>query len=95
VGRDAILSAKNDGLARRLVGFVVNDKAVPRQGYALQVEGRRVGSVTSGTFSPTLQKGIGMGYVETRYTKPGTPFSLRVRDREFDATVVSFPFVQR
>ena len=95
VGRDAILSAKKAGVARRLVGFVLEDKAVPRQHYALQDDGGSVGTVRSGTFSPTLQKGIGMGYVETRYTKPGTPLSLQVRDREFDATVVPLPFIKR
>jgi len=95
VGRDALLAAKKGGMKRRLVGFTLQEKAVPRQHYGLHSAGRRIGTVTSGTFSPVLQKGIGMGYVESRYAKSGTEISLGVRDREFRATVVSLPFVKR
>ncbi len=95
IGRDAIIAAKKGDLKRRLVGFMLREKAVPRQHYSLHADGRQIGTVTSGTFSPTLENGIGMGYVESRYAKPGTEISVGVRGREFRATVVSLPFVKR
>jgi len=95
IGRDALIAAKKGDLKRRLVGFMLREKAVPRQHYSLHADGRRVGTVTSGTFSPTLENGIGMGYVESGYAKPGTEISVGVRGREFRATVVSLPFVKR
>ncbi|MEO5930729.1 MAG: glycine cleavage T C-terminal barrel domain-containing protein, partial [Candidatus Kapaibacterium sp.] len=58
-------------------------------------EGREIGEVTSGTSSPTLGKGIGMGYVESAYAKPGTAISIIIRDKEVPATVVKPPFVKK
>jgi aminomethyltransferase len=95
LGRGALLAAKKGAMKRRLVGFTVQEKAVPRQHYELHSDGLRIGTVTSGTFSPTLGKGIGMGYVDSRYAKPGTEIALDVRNRKFRATVVSLPFVER
>ncbi|MFN0158257.1 MAG: glycine cleavage system aminomethyltransferase GcvT [Bacteroidota bacterium] len=94
-GRDAILRLKQQGLTRRLVGFVLNDKAFPRQGYPLQVNGAYTGTVTSGTFSPILDKGIGMGYVTTQHAKPGTTVNVIIRNKEFPSTVVPLPFIKK
>ena len=95
VGKEAILAAKRAGLRRRLVGFTVDDKAFPRQGYQLQAGGRTVGAVTSGTFSPTLDRGIGMGYVELPYAKAGSAIEVLVRNRPVPAKVTGLPFVSR
>lgn len=94
-GREAILAAKRAGLKRKLVGFTVEGAAFPRQGYPLAAGGRTIGSVTSGSFSPTLERGIGMGYVETAYAKPGSSIEVMIRNRPVPATVVALPFVAR
>lgn len=95
IGREEIVAAKSHGLKRKLVGFVLNDKAFPRQGYPLHANGSAIGSVTSGTFSPTLDKGIGMGYVGVQYAKAGASIDVVIRNRELPAAVVGLPFVKK
>ncbi len=95
LGRDALVRVKQEGVKRKLVGFTIDDRAFPRQGYAIRSNGGMIGSVTSGTFSPVLNKGIGMGYVETGHAKPGTPVSVVIRDRGYGATIVPLPFVKK
>lgn len=96
IGRDALAQAKTKGLARSLVGFELTDaKAIPRHGYGIMSEGRRVGAVTSGTMSPTLEKGIGMGYVEPSLKAPGTTVGIDIRGRQADARIVKLPFIQQ
>ena len=95
VGRDSLVRAKQEGLRRRLVGFSVAEKAFPRHGYTIQRNGRMIGKVTSGTFSPSLDRGIGMGYVEVAQAKAGTGLQIAIRDRMIDATVGQMPFLKR
>ncbi|HWP81472.1 MAG TPA: glycine cleavage system aminomethyltransferase GcvT [Bacteroidota bacterium] len=95
VGRSALLAAKNGGLKRRLVGFTLSDKILARHGFPILASGSRVGEVTSGTFSPTLQKGIGMGYVSVEHAKPGSIVEIEVRGKRVEATVVQMPFVPK
>ena len=94
-GRSAIKGVKEHGLKRKLVGFTLDDKAFPRQGYALQSNGAAIGTVTSGTFSPTLERGIGMGYVESGYASPGTGLGVLIRGKEQRAAVVPLPFIKK
>ncbi len=94
-GREAMLRAKQEGFKRKLVGFVLKDKAFPRQGYDLRVNGSRVGQVTSGTFSPTLDKGIGMGYVDIAYAKTGEGIGIAIRNNTVPATIAGLPFVKK
>ncbi len=94
-GRDVLVSAKRDGLKRRLVGFTLTEKAFPRHGYPISADGREVGVVTSGTYSPTLEKGIGMGYVPVALAKPGTSIQIMIRNKPIPATVVTIPFLER
>jgi aminomethyltransferase len=94
-GRAVILRAKEAGLKRKLVGFTLNDKAFPRQGYALEAGGHQTGIVTSGTFSPILDKGIGMGYVAMEHSKPGTAIAVIIRNKPVPATVVMLPFIKK
>ena len=93
-GREAIVKAKQEGLRRKLVGFTMEDKAFPRHGYPIQVAGAPVGTVTSGTFSPILEKGIGMGYVGLAHAKPGARIDILIRNRPIPATVTALPFVK-
>lgn len=85
---------KAEGVTRKLVGFKMIDRGVPRHGYTLAtLEGDEIGAVTSGTMSPCLKQGVGMGYVRTAYAKAGTQIAVAVRDRLLKAEVVKLPFV--
>lgn len=95
VGRHALAQQKEHGPLRRLVAFVLEERGVPRQGYPL-VElagGRKVGEVTSGTLSPTLQQGIGMGYVPAAMSSPDTPIGVELRGRVLRARTIKGSFV--
>lgn len=84
---------KKEGVSRKLCAFELVDKGIPRHGYAIvDAEGLEIGHVTSGTMSPVLKKGIGMGYVQTAYAKPGTEIYIQVRNRNLKAQVVKAPF---
>lgn len=88
-------SQKEAGLQNKLVGFEMIDRGIPRGHYELcDAEGNKLGDVTSGTQSPTLQKGIGLGYVPSAYSKPETEIFVKVRDRLLKAKVVKLPFVK-
>jgi len=92
IGREALLRIKEAGSARRLVGFQMDDRSVPRHGYPLALEGRTLGTVTSGTFSPTLGKGIGLGYLPAAHCGEGNPIEVIIRERPHPATLVKTPF---
>ena len=84
---------KAEGVSRKLVGFEMIDRGIPRHGYnLLNVEGEVIGSVTSGTMSPTRKIGIGMGYVKPEYSKAGTEIYLDNRGRKLKAVVARPPF---
>ncbi|MCF0052929.1 glycine cleavage system aminomethyltransferase GcvT [Dyadobacter sp. LJ53] len=86
---------KEAGLEKKLVGFEMIDRGIPRGHYELcDAAGAKLGEVTSGTQSPTLQKGIGMGYVPTSFAKPETEIFVKVRDKLLKAKVVKLPFVK-
>jgi len=91
-GRAALLRAKDAGPARRLVGFELKERGFPRHGYEIAHEGRVVGVVTSGVHSPSLDRGIGMGWVEAALAKPGTAIDIVVRGKAVPAEVVRPPF---
>jgi aminomethyltransferase len=93
IGRDAIRKVKEEKPRRRLVAFTMKERAIPRPGYTIYAGEAPVGSVTSGTLSPTLNTGIGTGYVKRPYTKSGTELSLDVRGKRMRAVVIKPPFV--
>ncbi len=96
VNADALKQQKEQGLQRKLVGFSMIDRGIPRGHYALcTADGTVVGEVTSGTQSPTLGKGIGMGYVPTSLSKPGTEIFVSVREKLLKAEVVKLPFITK
>lgn len=86
---------KADGVKRKLVGFVFSEKAVPRHGYNIVINGSVSGVVTSGTFSPSLEKGIAMGYVPINNSAVGAKIQVDVRGKLMDATIVPLPFLKR
>ncbi len=90
---DIFKQQKEDGLKRKLVGFTLDDRRVPRNGYTIENEaGDAIGEVTSGTQSPSLDQPIGMGYVEMAYSKSGTPIWICRGKKRFDAIVTRPPF---
>ncbi len=87
---------KAAGVTKKLVGFEMVDKAIPRSHYEIvNAEGEQIGEVTSGTMSPTLGKGIGMGYVKNEFSKPGSEVFVRVRNKDMKAQIVKLPFVKK
>ena len=84
---------KKEGVARKLCAFELQEKGIPRHGYPIvDVEGNEIGVVTSGTMSPVLKKGIGMGYVRTDCSKVGSEIYIQVRNKKLKAVVVKAPF---
>ncbi len=95
VGRDALLRQQTAGIERRLVSFELLEKAVPRHGCSIlgpDTNANPVGLVTSGNFSPLLQKGIGLGYVPLALAEPGTNLHIDIRGKRSAAVVVKAPF---
>jgi aminomethyltransferase len=85
---------KSEGVSKKLVGFEMIDKGIPRHDYIIvDNAGNEIGKVTSGTQSPTLKKGIGMGYVKTEFSNPGTDIFIKIRDNNIKAIVKKTPFV--
>jgi len=103
VGREAILKAKQN-VTRRLVGFRMDESAIPRHGYGIlnpgdqgggEMQGGKIGGVTSGTFSPSLAVGIGMGYVQNSRAVENSEISVDIRGKKARAHVVKLPFVAK
>ncbi len=92
IGREALQRQKEEGIRRRLVGFVLRERGFPRPGYEIRYQGEPAGEVTSGLLSPSLGAGIGMGYVPVEAAKPGTEVEVVIRDRLIPAEVVRPPF---
>ncbi len=93
INRVALEKQKNEGVVRKLVGFKMIDRGIPRQHYVLlNAEGDQIGEVTSGTMSPVLKQGVGMGYVKPEYSKIGTEIYIDNRGRKLKAEVVKPPF---
>ena len=95
IARDVLLKAKEEGLKRKLIGFEVEGKAIPRHGYDITKDGQKVGHVTSGMFSPSLSKGIGMGYVPVDLAAIDSTFDVSIRNQAVPAKVVETPFYKR
>ena len=91
-GSSALHAQKEKGLVQRLVGFELKEKGFPRHGYEIRWDGEPAGVVTSGLLSPTLDRGVGMGYVPAEAAKPGTALEVMIRDRALPAEVVRPPF---
>lgn len=89
----ALLAQKEAGVERKLIGFEMIDRGIPRHDYQIvDADGNVIGKVTSGTQSPSLQKAIGMGYVTKAFAKEGTEIFIDIRNNKIKAKVVKFPF---
>ena len=90
---DNLQIESKEGVKQRLIGFELLERGIPRKGYEIiGTDGLTIGEVTSGTMSPSLGKGIGMGYVKTNYTAVGTPIGIKIRKNIVTAAVVKTPF---
>jgi aminomethyltransferase len=95
IDRDRLDSQKAEGVSRRLVGFTMIDRGIPRQGYEIHdADGNVIGKVTSGTMSPSLKQGIGMGYVNKPHTVADTEIYISIRDKAVKAQVTKVPFLK-
>jgi aminomethyltransferase len=92
-GADRILREYANGAARKRVGIKPNDRAPAREGVEIHKDGKKIGVVTSGGFSPILNAPISMGYVDAQYAEPGSGLGLMIRGQARPATVVPLPFV--
>lgn len=93
ISSDIIKADKENGVDKKLVGFEMQEKAIPRHGYEIvDAQGNVIGNVTSGTMSPSLGKGIGLGYVPTELSKLGSEIFVQIRKNRVPATVVKLPF---
>jgi glycine cleavage system T protein (aminomethyltransferase) len=93
IDKELLLKQKNEGVDKRLKGFIMIDRGIPRQHYEVfDVSGNRIGEVTSGTMSPMLKQGIGMGYLAKGFWKPETEIIIRIRNKDLKARVVNLPF---
>jgi aminomethyltransferase len=94
IDKALLLQQKEQGTARKLVGFEMIDRGIPRQHYEIMDAGGNViGEVTSGTQSPSLQKAIGMGYVKKEFSKAGSEIFIKIRDKAIKAQVTKVPFL--
>ena len=92
----ALKAQKEAGVTRKLTGFEMVDRGIPRHGYEIvDADGNVIGVVTSGTQSPTLQKAIGLGYVKTGFAAEGTDIYIKIRDKAIKAVTVKTPFLKK
>lgn len=93
VNSEALKKQKEEGVSKKLVGFELIDRGIPRQGYPIvDADGNEIGTVTSGTMAPSLKKAIGLGYVKTEFSKKETEIYISIRDKRIKAQVVRPPF---
>jgi aminomethyltransferase len=95
IAKDVLLKVKADGLKRRLVPLITEEKAFPRKGYDITSAGKKIGILTSGTVSPVLDKAIALGYVETQFSEENTELNIQIRGKEVPVKVTKLPFVKK
>ncbi len=95
IGAEALRRQKAEGISRRLVGFTLTDRMIARHGFAIQRDGAEIGRVTSGSFGPTVEKSIGLGFISPRYAEPGQSLAVEIRGRAVPGTVTKLPFYAR
>ncbi len=95
LGLSRLKQKRTEGPTKRLVGFVMDERAIPRHGHEVKVDGETTGEVTSGGVSPTLNQNIGMAYVSSAYAQPGSKIHIIVRGQSYLAHIVPLPFYKR
>jgi aminomethyltransferase len=92
---EAIKKHKEEGVSRKLVGFIMQERGIPRGHYPIvDAAGEVIGEVTSGTQSPSMGVGIGLGYVKTEFSKPGTEIFIQIRNKNLKAQVEKLPLLK-
>jgi aminomethyltransferase len=92
IGKDALAKQKAEGVKRKRVGLAMLEKGIPRAHYEVWKDGERIGNVTSGTFSPVLERGIAMAYVSVEQAIENNEVAVKIRDKLVKAQIVKFPF---
>ena len=95
IGRDALVSQKQQGVSRKLVGFEMVERGIARAGYKVFKDGQEIGEVTSGTFAPTLDRAVGLAFVPPIHGAQETEIDIHIRERIVKAKVVKLPFYKR
>lgn len=93
IGKEALAKQKTEGIKTKRVGILMQDQGIPRPGFDIYAQnGEKIGQLTSGTFSPLLKYGIGMGYVQTLQSQEGNAVKVKIRDKMANGQIVAFPF---
>lgn len=95
IGREALLKQKEMGITRKLVGFKMIDRGIPRNGFPIYLQGKKIGMVTSGNLCPSIEVPIGIGYVESAFSKIGTEIEIYIRNEKRRAVITRTPFYRR
>ncbi len=95
IGKEALEGQKEKGVQRKLVGFEMLDRGIPRSHYDVQADGISIGFVTTGSYSPTLEKNIGMALIDSRYAAEGNEIDIVIRGRALKGKVVKIPFYSK
>lgn len=94
IGKDAILEVKVNGQSRQLIAFIMEERGIPRQGYEIFIDSKKVGVVTSGTQSPILKTGIGLAYIDCPFHRPGQGIFIHIRNKFIPARIIKPPFIK-
>ncbi len=94
-GAEVLRRQKAEGISRRLIGFSLEERTIARHGFAIRRDGAAIGHVTSGSFGPTVEKSIGLGYVPPQHADPGLRVAVEVRGRAVSGVVTKLPFYTR
>jgi aminomethyltransferase len=96
IDKALLLKQKEEGVQKKLKGFVMLERGIPRQHYdVVNKKGEHIGEVTSGTMSPMMKQGIGMAYLNKGYWKTGTDIYIRIRNKDLKAKIVDLPIYNK
>lgn len=95
IGKNALVQQKNKGVKRKIVGFEMVDRGIPRTDYDVLINGEKIGYVTSGSFSPSLEKNFGMALVDSQFLEIGLEVDIAIRNRALKARIVELPFYSK
>jgi aminomethyltransferase len=95
IGKNALVKQKKEGLLKKIIGFELLDKGIARHGAMMRKDGKSIGTVTSGSYCPSVDKTIGFGYIDSEYALVGEDLFIEVRNRLLKARIVQRPFYRR
>ncbi len=95
IGKEALLKQKKEGIKRKLVGILVPGKRIPRSGYKILINKKKVGTITSGNYSPNLGSSIAMGYIDRPHEKEGTKLEIEIRNTVVEGRITKLPFWEK